>query len=202
MKSKQRHRFLGYCMVALAVGQLIVILLSWLLSAAMPDLMIHSLLSSEGIRWFFGRFSYNVATPMTTWLIVATIAYGCISSSGLLGLHRPFDFRQRLALRLMALEIVIFVFVLASLTLVPHAVLLSIDGYVFSDILSASIIPYVSFCACVASVSYALMSGKYSSVEDIFNMFCVGFRKLAPLFVFYVLATQLVCSVLFVFSSW
>lgn len=201
MKSKRIQRHLGNLMVFLAAGQLLVILLSWLLSVALPDLSVHSLLSSEGIRWFFGRFSYNIATPMTAWLIVATIAYGCLSSCGMLELRRPIDFRQRIALRFVVYEIIAFTAIILLLTLMPHAVLLSVDGNILSSSFINSFIPYVSFVVCVVSISYAYMSGKYSSKADIFNMLCEGSRKLAPVFVLYVLLAQLVYSILFVFSN-
>jgi len=109
MKSKQLQRHLGVFIIILVVAQLMIILLSWLLSAALPDLSVHSLLSSEGIRWFFGQFSSNIATPLTAWLIVAVIAYGCLSSCGILELKHPLDFRQRVAIRFVVFEIVVFV---------------------------------------------------------------------------------------------
>ena len=58
MKSK-----LGWLVLVLLTAQLALILLSWVLTAAFPELPIRSLLSSEGIRWFFGCFSDNQLSP-------------------------------------------------------------------------------------------------------------------------------------------
>ena len=201
MKSKQLQRHLGVFIIILVVAQLMIILLSWLLSAALPDLSVHSLLSSEGIRWFFGQFSSNIATPLTAWLIVAVIAYGCLSSCGILELKHPLDFRQRVAIRFVVFEIVVFVTIILLLTLIPHAVLLSIDGDICSGSLANSIIPYLSLVVCVASITYAYLSGRCNTKAELFDMLCEGNRQLSPLFIIYVLFTQLVYSVLYVLSA-
>ena len=200
MKSKQLQRHLGVFIIILVVAQLMIILLSWLLSAALPDLSVHSLLSSEGIRWFFGQFSSNTATPLTAWLIVAVIAYGCLSSCGILELKHPLDFRQRVAIRFVVFEIVVFVAIILLLTLMPHAVLLSIDGDICSGSLANSIIPYLSLVVCVTSITYAYLSGRCNTKAELFDMLCQGNRQLSPLFIIYVLLTQLVYSVLYVLS--
>ena len=99
MKSRRGQRLFAVMMLLLLVAQGLVILGSWLITAILPSLQLRSLLSSEGIRWFFGQFSYNLASPIMVWILVATMGYGCITTSGLLHLKRPLDFRQRLALR-------------------------------------------------------------------------------------------------------
>ena len=201
MKSKQLQHHLGVFIIILVVAQLMIILLSWLLSAALPDLSVHSLLSSEGIRWFFSQFSSNIATPLTAWLIVAVIAYGCLSSCGILELKHPLDFRQRVAIRFVVFEIVVFVAIILLLTLMPHAVLLSIDGDICSGSLANSIIPYLSLVVCVTSITYAYLSGRCNTKAELFDMLCEGNRQLSPLFIIYVLLTQLVYSVLYVLSA-
>lgn len=201
MKSKQLKRHLGVFIIILVVAQLMIILLSWLLSAALPDLSVHSLLSSEGIRWFFDQFSSNIATPLTAWLIVAVIAYGCLSSCGILELKHPLDFRQRVAIRFVVFEIVVFVAIILLLTLMPHAVLLSIDGDICSGSLANSIIPYLSLVVCMTSITYAYLSGRCDTKAELFDMLCEGNRQLSPLFIIYVLLTQLVYSVLYVLSA-
>ena len=201
MKSKQLQRHLGVFIIILVVAQLMIILLSWLLSAALPDLSVHSLLSSEGIRWLFGQFSSNIATPLTAWLIVAVIAYGCLSSCGILELKHPLDFRQRVAIRFVVFEIVVFVAIILLLTLMTHAVLLSIDGDICSGSLANSIIPYLSLVVCMTSITYAYLSGRCNTKAELFDMLCEGNRQLSPLFIIYVLLTQLVYSVLYVLSA-
>ena len=200
MKSRRVQHFLAVMMLLLLVSQLLVILGSWLITAAQPNLPLRSLLSSEGIRWFFGQFSNNLSSPILVWLLFATMGDGCLTSSGLLQLKRPLDFRQWLALRIVMLELAVFLAVLTLLTLLPHAVLLNIDGHLFPSSFSDSLIPYLSFSVCIVAISYAFFSGRLTSLVQAFSMLCVGFNILAPLFVLYIAAMQLYSSLSFVFS--
>ena len=93
MKSRRGQCLFAVMMLLLLIAQGLVILGSWLITAILPSLQLRSLLSSEGIRWFFGQFSYNLASPIMVWMLVATMGYGCITTSGLLHLKRPLDFR-------------------------------------------------------------------------------------------------------------
>jgi aminobenzoyl-glutamate transport protein len=77
------RRWIYRLALAFALAQLVLILASWLVAAAMPDMAVRSLLSSAGIRWFFSNFADKVATPWLTWLIVMAIALGSIEYSGL-----------------------------------------------------------------------------------------------------------------------
>ena len=65
----------------LVVAQLLLFILSWLLSAMRLE-GVRSLLSSEGIRWFFGQFTANVASPWLVWLLLILIALGALQKSG------------------------------------------------------------------------------------------------------------------------
>ena len=71
MKSK-----LGYIVLTLAIAQILLIFLSWLITAAAIDLPLRSLLSTEGVRWLFGSFVANQLTPLLVYFITASIAGG------------------------------------------------------------------------------------------------------------------------------
>ena len=71
---------IAHLVLWLGVFQIILILVSWLITAAMPELFVRSLLSSEGIRWFFGQFTSNIGTSSVTvkvvpYLIVTPIMF-------------------------------------------------------------------------------------------------------------------------------
>ena len=87
---------LGYVVIVLSLTQIAVILLSWLITAANPDWALHSLLSSEGIRWFFGSFVSNQLTSWLVYLMVASIAVGAfVRTKFLKALQRRFSRQQR-----------------------------------------------------------------------------------------------------------
>ena len=183
MKSK-----LGWTVLVFVTAQLALILLSWLITAAFPELPIRSLLSSEGVRWFFGSFTANQLTPLLAWFITAAMAVGacvrsrlwaafCTKMSGLLhrrdstdgrqGLH----YRERIGLRLALAEFMVYVVIMLLLTVVPHAILLSVTGELFPSAFSSSLIPSLSFVLIVMSLSYGVASGTVDSVA------CTGYSS-------------------------
>ena len=111
-------RICGYAMFLLILAQLVLVLASWLITAAMPDVFPRSLLSPEGIRWFFGTFTANLQSPWLVWLLLISIAWGTLRASGLLNYDHKV-YRQRNALRLVCLEFVLFSGVMLLLTLIP-----------------------------------------------------------------------------------
>ena len=128
----------------LTLLQLLVVFLSWLVTAVAPQLYTRSLLSGEGIRWFLGRFADNLAHPLLVWLILIAIAWGTLSRSTLpsallkLSRRQPVLYRQRFGLRVVAIELVLFAVVVLLLTAVPQAILLSASGQLFPSSFSSS----------------------------------------------------------------
>jgi aminobenzoyl-glutamate transport protein len=74
--SKRWKNRIGWLIFILMMIQVVVILLSWLLTAADPESSIRSLLSSEGIRWFIGKNIKNLSQPLLVWLLLLGIAWG------------------------------------------------------------------------------------------------------------------------------
>lgn len=211
MKSK-----LGWTVLVLVTAQLALILLSWLITAAFPELPIRSLLSSEGVRWFFGSFTANQLTPLLAWFITAVIAVGacvrsrlwaafCTKMSGLLhrrdstdgrqGLH----YRERIGLRLALAEFMVYVVIMLLLTVVPHAILLSVTGELFPSAFSSSLIPSLSFVLIVMSLSYGVASGTVDSVARMHRVLVGGLEVGARIVPAYVIGVQLYMSLLYVF---
>ena len=177
-------------------------LLSWILSATMTE-HVHSLLSSEGIRWFFGSFSAMLASPWLVWLLLLAMAGGCLWQSGILSplTSHPslLTYRHRMALRTTVGIVVLYVFAILALTVVPHAVLLSATGQLFPSPFSRALVPIVSFGVLLASAVYGWASGRFSSFADVIASLAYGIQQAAPLFILYVVAVQFYASLKFVF---
>lgn len=184
--------------VALVLAQILLVLASWILTAAMPDTFGRSLLSAEGIRWFFGRFENNLASKLMVWLLLGGMAWGAVRRSGLLG-FKSSEYRQRIAMWLVAIEVGVFVAVILALTIVPHAILLNVMGGLYPSSFSQSIVPYCCFAIVVVSISFGVMSGKIANLTMAFELLVSGIKDTAPLWVLYVLGAQLYFSLLFVF---
>lgn len=186
---------------------MLLVLVSWLVSAMMPESMMHSLLSGEGIRWLFSHSTTFLTTFPLVWLIFLSIAWGCFKDSTLHEVlmrvvrSQPLMYRDHISLWLVLFETVLFVAAMLALTVVPHAVLLSVTGSFFPSPFSVSIVPVFSVFICVISISYGLMSGRYHSVSDVFSSLYVGLQQASPLVIVYIFVVYLYYSVLFINGS-
>ena len=199
-------RLYNNIVIGVAVAQVLLVLLSWLLSATMTE-GVRSLLSGEGVRWFFGSFVAMLSSPWLVWLLLLAIAVGCLWQSGLLYVftahHSPspthLTYRQRIALRTTLVVAMLYAAVILSMTAVPHAVLLSATGQLFPSAFSRALVPVFAFGLCLVSFVYGLMSGRFDTLGDAITSLSYGVAKAAPLFILYILFMLLYQSVCFVF---
>jgi len=181
----------------LLLAELILILVSWLLSATMTE-GVRSLLSSEGIRWFFGSFVGIMASPLLVWLLLSLIALGSLQKSGLLAMQQ--SYREKVALRSALLLLILYVAVILLLTVTPNAFLLSITGSLFPSAFSRSLVPIIAFGIVLMSISFGVMSGRINSLPAVLETLSFGISKGAELFVLYILIMQFYESLWFVFG--
>jgi len=191
------RKILPHIAFALMSCQLLLMPVSWLLSAAYPDSGIHSLLSGEGLRWFMGSYAHMMSTPLLMWLVLLSMSAGCLRLSGLLS---PRDtFREGRALMITLLVLVVCVVVVVLLAFIPHALLLSATGRLWPSPFSAALIPIVAFVLMLVSAVYGIVSGCFSSLRAVYDALLYGLRGVAPLVLFYVLFLQLILSLRYVF---
>ena len=172
-------RSLPYIALTLAVGELLLVLGSWILSAALPMSGIRSILSGEGIRFFLGHFADLLATPLLVWLLLLAMAYGVVLRSGVISGARSFrSSRARLIALLFAAAYLAVVMLMA---LVPHAVLLSASGTLWPSPFSASLVPLTAFGLAMVAAVYGIVAGTITSLADIYESFVDGLRRAAAL---------------------
>jgi aminobenzoyl-glutamate transport protein len=189
--------------MALFALQALLMVMSWLLSAAFPLSGIHSLLSGEGLRWLMGYYADQLATPYLVWLLLALMAGGCLYSCGLLAhlrtlTARKASYRESRALLFSVLWLVFYVGAMLLLTVMPHAILLSATGHLWPSPFSASLLPVTMFGILMTAVVYGLVSDHFTNLTAIYDSLLHGLRWGTPLLLFYVLVMQLHCSILFV----
>lgn len=180
----------------LLLAEVLLILLSWILSATMTE-GVRSLLSGEGIRWFFGCYTGIVASPPLAWLVLLLIAAGCMRQSGIM---RPQQsYRDRMALRAALVFLALYIGVILLLTAMPHAVLLSATGSLVPSPFSRSLVAVVAFGLVLLAVVFGVMSGRLRTLADVLDSLSEGIRRGAPLFIIFILAMHLYASLKFVF---
>ncbi len=191
-----QHHAMAYATLALSVAQLLLTVVSWLLTAAMPGRFAHSLLSAEGIRWFMGRFVTNMQSPLLVWLVLGIFAWGTLQRSGLLQ-YASSEYRQRVALRFAVAVALMCVLVMVVLTATPHAILLNVMGQLYPSSFSESIVPYCCLSLVMVGLSFGLMTGRIHGIVAVYETIVYGMRHMGGLLLLYVLAMQLYSSVLF-----
>ena len=189
-------RYLPTVALLLFVAEVLLTLVSGIMSAASPTGSVRSMLSSEGIRWFLGHFVDIMASPLLVWLLLLAMAYGCIAKGVDL---RANSYRINRA-RLFALVfLLLYSGIIIMLTMMPHAILLSASGSLWPSPFSASLVPVVSFGVMAAAIICGTVSGRFTSLGDVYEALLYGIRKAASLLLFYVLVAQLYFSLCFVF---
>lgn len=208
---------LGYIVLVLLVSQLALILLSWLVTAAFPELPMRSVLSSEGIKWFFGSFVSNQLSPLLIYFIMAVMAVGACVRSRLYDALREtlsntrsslttssnhqhkVHYREKVGLRIALVEFIVYVIIMILLTAIPHAILLSVTGQLFPSSFSSSFIPSLSLIIIIMSLTYGVASGTIDSVAKMHKVLVGGLEVGSRLVPTYVVGIQLYMSIKYVF---
>ena len=190
------YRVLGITTVLLLVLQVLLILVSWLVAAAAPQLMVHSLLSAEGVRWFVGHLSANLQTSLLVWGLLLSVSGGVFLRAWRIHRQSP----SRPAVRVVVVELLVFLAVLLLLSSVPHALLLSVTGNLFPSSFSDGLLGMICFAITVCSLSYCAVSRNISTLADAYAALCSGVRYAALFLPVYIVAAQLFFSVLYVFG--
>ena len=189
--------------ITLLVLQVLIVPASWIISAVAPSSGVHSLISEGGIRWLVGQYSDNVSTSVLVYIIIAFISYNMFVNSGLLSAiisKAKLSMQQKFALRVMAVVLILFITALAYLTITPHAVLLSALGTITPNSYLDSFVIMLILGVCIMSLTYGMVTGRYASFVDAYGAAASGVATTAPLVIVYLLAAELYCSVVWVFT--
>mgnify|MGYP002623019307 CR=1 FL=1 len=217
------NRLVSTLAMAMLTAIVLVVLLSWLLAAMSVGEALEpsvgealepsvgealepsggdfrSLLSSEGIRFFLGGFVDAMRKPLLVWILLLAMAWGAVRESGLRQLFVPAQ-RKGMPLRLTLLvaSVLTFAVLIALLTALPHAVLLSATGRLWPSPFSRALVPLVALWLIVTAVAHGILSRRFLSFTDVCKALSSGIASSASLMLLYVLAVQLSEALRFVF---
>ena len=204
MMSKLKSLFnlnITFITCSLRLFQIMVVILSWMIKTIYPDFNGRSLLSGEGVRWFLGNFTNNVASNILVWIILIGLSWGSIRASNILQVFKrshTLSYRERLGFRVVLIEIMIWVIVIVLLSFIPHAAMLSITGQLFPSSFSKSIVPLIAFIALFSSITYGLIIGRLRKGNLIIEALSNGIKQIAPYIIIYIILVQLIYSIKFV----
>ena len=118
------RKYAAYFVLAMILAELALMLLSWILSAMMVE-DVRSMLSSEGMRWYLGHFSYILMSPLLIDLLLLSIAVGCLLRSKVFS--RSKTYHERLGYKVSIAMSIVYIAVVSLITLMPHSMFLSAD---------------------------------------------------------------------------
>lgn len=192
---------IAFITCSLLLLQIMVVILSWMIKTIYPEFNGRSLLSGEGVRWFLGNFTNNVASNILVWIILIGLSWGAIRASNILQIFKrshTLSYRERLGFRIVLIEIMIWFIVIVLLSFIPHAAMLSITGQLFPSSFSKSIVPLIAFIALFSSITYGLIIGRLRKGNLIIEALSNGIKQIAPYIIIYIILVQLIYSIKFV----
>lgn len=205
-RRKQYEEWCGIVAVILIAVLFLMILISWLISSAMPNTQVRSLLSSDGIRWFLGHLTDHICSPVLVWIILLTISYGTLKSSGfqdaMLRVIRgdgKILFRERFSLWVTVIEVVVIIAIYVPLVALPHPILLSSTGNLFPSPFSRSVIPVIAMTIVFTSLSFGIVSRQIQSLASAIHIMTSAFSYVSPIIVLYLIATVLLHTACYIF---
>lgn len=184
-------------LLLLLVLELLLVLISWLLSATQTE-GIRTILSSEGLRWLMGQFTVMLLKPQLIWLLLLAMAGGCLWQSCIFRLAQT-SFRRQFALRLSAVVFIVQVIGVLLLIAMPQAVLLSATGAFWPSPFSRALVPLAALIIINTSICYGLLSRTFTSAVAIYDSIKWGLSKAAPLIILYLFVVLIYESCRFVF---
>ena len=192
-----KNRIIGFLVVFLCILEVMLVLASWLMSAIEVE-GIRSLLSAEGIRWFFGSFVDGLQTEVLIWILLLSITWGCVRNCGL-G-HYNHDIRHYGAFRIVLFVVVVYVSFILYISLPSHAILRSATGGLWSSAFSRAVVPIIAFIFSWVSIIYGLITKRFASASTIIAAMGDGIKTIAPYLVLYVFVMQLINSLVYVIN--
>ncbi len=199
------HKLIPRLILVALMAQLLLILLSWLLSVLLGDTHCRSIIDSSGVRWLFSGLARQMSSPFLVWLLWVATAFGCLHNSGLLSHIRPHRLppspRERAALLSSLAVLLLFASFAAMLVFMPGAPLLSLTGHLWPSPLSAALVPLLSLCAIACSVAYGIVSRRFLTLSHIATALIHGLQQSAPLILLYLVVMQLVYMVEYVWGG-
>lgn len=185
-------RIVAWTVAMLCVVEILLVVGSWIAASLMPYGRVHSLLTGDGLRWIVGSLVSGVRGEPLVWIVIVSMTCGLLCESRLnkaICSSRRLNSVERRALTLVVYEMLLVLVIVALLTLVPHAVLLSAVGSLFPSSFSHGLVPLACASLTMAALTYGSLTGSIRSMDAGFNAAVRGLVWASPLIVIYIMTS-------------
>lgn len=195
------------CFAAVLIALPLLSFLSWI--GSVYGWGMRSLYSAEGLRWLVANALPNLRKAPLAEALLMSVCIGLLIESNILegcadGLCRHgkrSSLKQRRALQITLLIVLLYIAIVLSLTLIPPYVLLNAFGSYHGSALSQGIpIILLTLCACIGVV-YGGLSGHLVTFSDILRGGIIWPIRLAAYYVLMLPIAEFLACLAYVFPT-
>ena len=185
------QRFLKHLFWGVLTALVLLFFISWVLSIYVDG--VHGLLTTRGIRWMCVNIVPNFSSVHIAKLLLGLMAMSVIRASGILQAFRShISLKQRRALQITGVSVVVALILFSMLLLLPDPVLLSAFGTFRNSAVSRGFFGLLACLAIFAGNVYGYTSGRFATMRDFMQAHASIFAAIPNYFVMLFLASQFV----------
>lgn len=190
--------------IALCSIQIIIIILSWIITAIFPEHGFNSLLSGSGLRWLLSKYINNEYSNFCIWFLFFSFFVGTFIWSKLpkkIISYSQCDYNDKFAIKVFFFEIAIGIILCLTLVLYPNSSFLGISGNLFPGPFASASFFIIGMAFFIGSTSYLILSERLKTYKEAERLLVFGIQAVAPLIVIIFLLKKTLEIIKFVFLN-
>ena len=192
------NRFLNRLPLTFFALTVVVTVLSWV--GNVYEWGVKNLLCADGIRWAVANIIYNFTDSPIGEIILLLLGLSVLTESGFLTFWKSAkSIKQKRAMQITIVAIVVYCLTIFCLLFTSHAVLLSAFGTLRESAFQQGAYGLLLLGIIIAGNLYGYFSGTFSSVKDSISAHTSLILRISPYFVTAFVASEFVGSMYYVF---
>lgn len=185
------QRFLKYLFWGVLIALVLLLFISWVLSIYVDG--VQGLLTTRGIRWMCVNIIPNFSSVHISKLLLGLMAFSVLRASGILRAFRShISLKQRRALQITGVSVIVVLILFSLLLLLPDPVLLSAFGTFQNSAFSKGLVGLLACLAIFIGNVYGYTSGRFTTMRDFMQAHASIFGTISNYFVMLFLSSQFV----------
>ncbi len=182
-------RILKYLFWGVLIGLVLLLFVSWVLSIYVDG--VQGLLTYRGIRWMCVNIVPNFSEVHIAKMLLGLMAMSVLRESGILRTFRShLSLKQRRALQITGVSVLVVLSLFSLLLLLPNAVLLSAFGSIQHSAFSKGLYGLIACLTIFIGMVYGYTSGRFSTMHDFVHAHVSIFSAMPNYFVMLFFASQ------------
>ena len=185
------HRFLQAFLGVIVSALILLAFVSWVLSIYVEG--VNGLFTVSGIRWMCINIVPNFASVHLATMLLGLMAISVLRESGIISTVKGhISLKQKRALQITGIAVLIILVLFSLLLLLPNALLLSTFGTLHNSAFSKGLYGILACFVIFVGNVYGYTSGRFLTLHDCVQAHISIFSTVANYFVILFFASQLV----------